>query len=149
MKDGHVVNTGKTGQQLGALPLGEYWTPLTLALRRHQIVVDAHDQHVSKVTSGLQVAQVSNVQQVKVSVGEDNRAACSPKLITQTRKLVERNYLPHSVPTSLAVTASGYVRYTDERQPSVTLFESGRDFCSAGLRIAPAPDNNTGCNLGQ
>src|SRR5436309_13739752 len=65
LKNGHVADTANRGDQFRPLSLTHHRPPLPFDRSDRSVVVDSHDQHVRLACGILQIANVTDMQNVE------------------------------------------------------------------------------------
>ena len=82
------VDAGQRGEDGGTLPLGDERPPRSLEFTDRAVSVEADDQEIAELAGALQVADVTEVQQVETAVGGDNTATAASRRGQPSRGLL-------------------------------------------------------------
>jgi len=72
VEKGDVINEGERGDNLCPFLLVEDWPPFSLKLADRGIAVQSHNQDVSSFLGFLQVSDMSDMNQIKTAVSQDD-----------------------------------------------------------------------------
>lgn len=95
-EDDNVIDAFKSGDEFGAFLFRQDRTTQTLAIGRRCVIVDPDDQHVSELSCRLQVAQMPDMQEIEMSVGQNDPMAGVGVTAPDLLKLVNLNNLSHT-----------------------------------------------------
>src|SRR5262249_26974660 len=121
-------------------------TPWAFEARHRRVGVDADEQDIAQCARGLQITDVTDVQQVEAAVGEDDPLAVGSKAVGELRRLRDRQLPPIDCRSSVGVTVA-VPRFMTTMPPamlaSVAASRAGAPHASASVNtlmtVSPAP----------
>src|SRR5262249_36541788 len=91
VEDEDMIDVAQGGEDLGALLGGHHRSSGALETRHRGVAVDADEEHVAESACGVQVPQVTDVQEIEAAVGEDDTLALRAQAGGELRRLVDRH----------------------------------------------------------
>src|SRR5262249_13854853 len=89
VEDDDVIDVAQGGEDLRALLGGHHRSAGALETRHRGVAVDADEEHVAESACGVQVPEVTDVQEIEAAVGEDNTLALRAQAGGELRRLVD------------------------------------------------------------
>ena len=95
IEDHDGVHTAHRRDQLGALIL-RHEGPTRLAEARRNVAVETDDQRIAQRTGRRQIADMADVEQVEMTVGHHDHAACLGLRLSPCERRIQCENLPHN-----------------------------------------------------